>query len=169
VNITWQITTEGGYPRPALIAIELDPEDDPDGRVADLLVRGHLAAFLRLYARHDDLGAADSAEEAYSLLTAFGAITAMCNSRLEAMQLAARDQWRMGWGRIAKAVVVARSTVKDRIQATRERYSEEGHWYDGGGFHTGSPEAARSATLAAWDRDGQEPYFDAADPDYRLT
>jgi hypothetical protein len=83
------------------------------------------------------------------------------------MQLAARHQWRMGWGPIATAVGVARSTVKDRMQATRERYAWEGRWYDTGGLRTGSPEAARSATLTAWDRDGQEPYSDSADPDYR--
>jgi hypothetical protein len=158
VNIAWQMgVAEGGTQRPARIVIDLGPQDDPDGHIADLLVGGDLAAFLRLYARAGDFGGAASADEAYRLLAGFGHITALCNMHLDDLQLAARDQWRMGWGQIAEAVHSARSTVRDRIQAARKRCAEVGHWYDVGGFHRGSPEAARSAALAAWDRDAQEP------------
>lgn len=139
------------------ITVHLAPEDDPELYLGQLIDTGLLWHFLRAYARPRDLGAPGSAEDAYRLLEAFAYITDKCNSRLEAMQLAARDQWRMGWGRIATAVHLARSTVKGRIQAARDRYAQQGIWYDADGIHQGTPEAARSASLAAWDRDGREP------------
>lgn len=168
MNITWQMDQgQGDTARPARIVIDLAPEDDPDGHLTGLLLRGRLAAFLRAYARPGDLGAPESASDAYDLLSAFGYVTNMCNSRLEAMQLAARDQWCMGWGTIAAAVELARSTVKGRIQATRERFAERGVWYDLTGVHRADPVTALEATSAAWDQDGREPYLDAADPGHR--
>jgi hypothetical protein len=162
MNITRQYSEDSELTQ---ITVHLAAGDDPELYLEQLVEAGLLGHFLRAYARPGDLGAPDSAENAYRLLEAFAYITDKCNSRLEAMQLAARDQWRMGWGRIATAVHLARSTVKGRIQAARDRHAQQGIWYDADGINRGTPEAARSAGLPAWDRDGQEPYLDADDPE----
>lgn len=139
------------------ITITLDPEtDDPDGHIAGLILRGRLDAFLRAYARPGDLGAPADPGDAYALLTAFGFVTAMCTNRLEAMQVAARDQWLMGWGTIAAALESSRSTVKSRIQATRRRFVDSGVWYDPAGIHAEDPDTARQAVKRAFVADDEE-------------
>ena len=52
----------------------------------------------------------------------FAFVAKMCASRLEGMQLEARDRWGMSWGTIARAVEESRSTVKGQILNARARY-----------------------------------------------
>ena len=88
--------------RPQTITITLTPEDDPAGHIVGLLIRERLEAFLRCYPRPTEeyAGCADE-HEARDLLLKFAFVAKMCASRLEAMQLEARDRWGMSWGTIA--------------------------------------------------------------------
>lgn len=152
MNITWTTSEplEDRTRRPETITISLDPGDDPDGHIMGLLVRGRLEAFLTAYPRPGDpyTGCADDAD-ARDLLLRFAFVAQMCASRLDGMQLEARDRWGMGWGTIASAVDGSRQTVKDQILRTRRSYIDAGYWYDAAGLHRGTPEEAYAATERA--------------------
>lgn len=145
MNITSEWDRSGQEVRVRTITITIDPEDDPDGHINGLVSRERLEAFLRAYARPGDYGAPEDAEDARLLLQRFAFVAAMCARRLEGMQLAARDQWGMGWGTIANARESSRSTVKYQITATREQYADQGAWYDAAGLHLGTPGDAVAA------------------------
>jgi hypothetical protein len=149
------------------ITVTLDAHDDPASLIANLADSGRLAGFLRVYGRPGDLGGPSSQDEARELLEQLAAVTRRAEDRLEDAQLAARDQWGLGWGAIATAVDLSRSTVKGQIQASRSRCAGDGIWYDAGGRHEKTPAAAHEATGIAWDLDGREPYLDRDDPEYR--
>jgi hypothetical protein len=134
----------------AQIIIDLKPEDDPCDGITELLAKGWLEAFLRAYPRPDDLGKPADAAEALNLLTGVARLHNRCAERLDEMMLAARDQWGHGWGTIATAVNLPRSTVKGRIQVASERRTQT------------TQELAR-------DRDGQEPRRDADDSPAQTT
>lgn len=131
--------------RAQTITITLDPSDDPDGHIMGLLVRERLDAFLRCYPRPGDLGSPGDPDDAQILLQRFAFVTGMCSSRLDAMLVAARYQHHLGWGTIATAAELPRSTVRDHILATRDRYADDGIWYDPAGLRRGTPEEARRA------------------------
>jgi hypothetical protein len=155
MKLTWKFGT--GSPGPAQIIIDLAPEDDPDGLLAELGLSGQLEAFLRAYPRPGDLGKPADPDEALDLLAKFARVHDGSAGRLEEMMLAARDQWRHGWGAIATAAGLPRSTVKGRIVTARERRAQIGQWYDARGFHLASPERARRAAEEARHRDDGEP------------
>jgi hypothetical protein len=156
IKAKWGKAGDGPEKRVTSITIEVGPGDDPDGHISGLISRGRLEAFLRAYARPHDLGAPEDKGEAYALLSGFAYVANMCTDRREAMQLAARDQWGMGWGTIAAAAERSRSTVKGQVQSARTRYAEVGDWWDAGGLHHGTPEQAAGAGLRARRQDGQE-------------
>src|SRR5262249_7085947 len=132
VKITHRETRDGSE----VITITLSRQgDDPRSYIEILASQGLLAAFLRAYGRPDDLGGPASVDEARDLLTRFAYVVRRASDRLEDMQLAARDQWHMGWGAIATAVDLSRSTVKGQIQATRIHCAGKGSWYDATGRH----------------------------------
>jgi hypothetical protein len=149
VNITWKL---GGTPadsnrRAETITISLTPEDDPDGHIVGLLMRDRLEAFLAAYPRPaDGFAGCRTQDEAYTRLTAFAFVANMCASRLDGMQLEARDRWGMGWGTIASAVDSSRQTVKDQILRIRRSYIDSGAWYGAAGLHRGTPAEAYEAT-----------------------
>ena len=156
MNITSDWDRDGQQMRVRTITITLDPEDDPDGHINGLVSRERLEAFLRAYARPGDYGAPGDAEDARLLLQRFAFVAAMCARRLEGMQLAARDQWGMGWGTIANARESSRSTVKYQITTAREHYAEQGAWYDEDGLHLGTAAGAMAALEAAARQDDGE-------------
>jgi hypothetical protein len=161
MRITSKSTDDGGL----VVTITLSRQDDDPRSCLDILAgQGLLQAFLRAYGRPDDLGGPDSMDEASDLLTRYAYVVRRAQDRLEDMQLAARDQWGLGWGAIARAVDLSRSTVKGQIQASRARYADNGLWYDAAGRHQATPRTAHEATGRAWDQDGKEPYLDADDP-----
>jgi hypothetical protein len=141
VNITAAGDGDGGR----TVTIRLAPADDPDGHILRLLTTGRLESFLRAYARPGDLGAPEDAEEARELLLGFAFVAGMSEGRMDAMLLAARDQWDMSWGRIARACDAPRQTVKDAILRIRRQYAEQGAWYDADGLHRGTPGQAAAA------------------------
>jgi hypothetical protein len=79
----------------------------------------------------------------------FAAIASPAVRQLGKMQLAARDQWGFGWGTIANAVGVPRSTVRGQIEAARRYYAASGIWFDQDGEHKGTAEEAAAALRAA--------------------
>jgi hypothetical protein len=169
VKITHKTVPVDGGPERAVssITITLAPGDDPLGMIGGIILRDRLEAFLRVYATPGDLGNPADAADAVRLLAAVSEVYAMTGTRLEAMQLAARDQWNMGWGSIATAMDRSRSTVKGQVQAIRRRYEDDGLWYDLDGLHCGDRLTAAEQTGRAWDADGREPFADDDDPEYR--
>jgi hypothetical protein len=79
----------------------------------------------------------------------FAAIASPAVRQLGKMQLAARDQWGFGWGTIANAVGVPRSTVRGQIETARRYYATSGIWFDQDGEHKGTAEQAAAALRAA--------------------
>jgi hypothetical protein len=69
----------------------------------------------------------------------------LCNSRLEHLEVAARDQWNLGWGTIASAEDRPRSTIRERIRAARRRYADQGAWFTAQGLQLGTSEQAYAA------------------------
>lgn len=155
MKINWTIDREDVHSEGHVsrIVIDLEPGDDPDQHIAGLLIRGRLEAFLRTYPKPVDLGSPANAADALELLSGLSFVTGMCQARLEAMQLAARDQWQLGWGSIASAVESSRTTVKRQILKARGELAAKGGWYDPAGFHLGSVHESASAFDGALQRD----------------
>lgn len=162
MRITW---AKGTAARPARVTIELAPSDDPAGRIAEMLADGELEAFLRAYGRDTDLGAPANAADALDVLTKFGHVHNRSIGRLKGLMLAARDQWGYGWGTIAQAVGMPRTTVKERIQTARQNYAAMGQWYDADGYHHASTDTAQNAIRPACERDGRGTYYDGSGND----
>lgn len=148
MNITWtpgEPLADGTGRRARTITITLDDADDPAGHIVGLLMRDRLEAFLRCYPRPGDLAYQAGPDDAQDLLQRFAFVTGMCTSRLDAMLVAARYQRDLSWQTIATATELPRSTVRDHILATRDRYADDGVWYDTDGVHRGAPEEAHAA------------------------
>ncbi len=77
-------------------------------------------------------------------------------ARLGELQLAARDQWGFGWGTIATAVGLSRSTVRGQIETARRDLAAKGTWFDQDGKHDGTPAEAASAPRQAPEPDGAD-------------
>jgi hypothetical protein len=160
MEISWKMTNpeqDGETMRLRSITIELDRDDDPDGHLVGLCVRGRLEAFLQTYPRPGDLGwgSGITVGTARSLLGGLSFVTGMCDGRLEAMMVAARDWMGMTWGEIASATDQDRSTVRRHIIRERDLMAGSGAWYDLAGLHTGDKEKALEHARAARETDGK--------------
>lgn len=150
MDIKWNLGHDmpDGSRRTSSISITLEPEDDPDGYIVGLLMNDRLAAFLACFA-HTSKFPAEDALDAREVLMRFAYVHYHCRGRMEMLQLAARDQFGLGWGTIANAVEGSRSTVKGQILAARDRSAESGYFWDPAGLHHTDPATARTAALMA--------------------
>lgn len=94
-----------------------------------------------------------SRDDAKDRLGRFARIASAAGEQLERLQLAARDQAGLGWGTIAAAVGVSRSTIRGQIQSTRRDYAAQGRWFDSRGEHQGTADETASALRQALEGD----------------
>jgi hypothetical protein len=113
--------------------------------------REHLEFLAELARYVSDLSriSAGTRDEVLQHLAWFADIASPAVRQLGKMQLAARDQWGFGWGTIASAVGVPRSTVRGQIETARRYYATFGTWFDQDGEHKGTAEEAAAALRAA--------------------
>jgi hypothetical protein len=89
-------------------------------------------------------------------LARFAEIVTSAVFQLGKLQLSARDQWGFGWGTIAAAVGVSRSTVRGQIETARRDYAANGTWFDQDGEHKGTAADAASAPRQVPEPDGAD-------------
>lgn len=150
MDIKWKLGHDlpDGSRRTSSIEISLDADDDPDGYIVGLLQYGRLEAFLKCFPFLDRFPAEDKLD-AREMLMNFAYVANHCQGLLGTLQLAARDQFGLGWGAIASAVEGNRSTVRGQILAARDRAAERGYFWDPDGLHHTDPATARTTALMA--------------------
>ena len=131
------------------ITITYHPDEDPDGWITGLITRDYLGDFLTAYAlAGEGLTGCSTTDDARARLAALAYVTHQADGRLGGALLQARDQFRLGWTRIATAADMPRQSVKDRIIRTRRKHAAIGYWFAADGLHHGTPDAAHAALLA---------------------
>ncbi len=148
MDVQWKLGHDmpDGSRRTSEITITMEADEDPDGYIVGLLMNQRLGDFLKVFAQTGAFPAEDELE-ALDVLMHFAYVAHHCQARLDMLQLAARDQFGLGWGTIATAVEGNRSTVRGQILAARNRAAESGYFWDQNGLHHTDPATARTAAL----------------------
>lgn len=115
------------------ITIEIEPGDDVNGEINELVTRGWLEAFLRVYGNAHIQP--EGKRDLDHLLASVGSVSNVAAQRLTELMWCAKDTYRMSWRPLAAMVHQPPTTIRRRVAKWRRSYADHGDWRDHGGMH----------------------------------